>query len=480
VRSPAGMKERLEAVGRKIGLKFMAAPVHGCFYLSTEMFYVEINIEGDKQQGHHGGNASSVKVTEAKVHHIDSSASSQQTTQNCPEIMDCLSKSDFIEFVKHLKGLVAAYDLGATATQAQKARAWTALQLAEADLGQIDAIAAWPTTFPLTRIHTGPLGLLTPRRGGLPMKIRFFLPTRHLVDPATNKIREATAETISEHELGLSGTVVLERTPERTKEGGGGHNEEESLLNRMQTVGLIGRDGAGMDFAKDSSDLLPARLALQLDAPMPLTLANCRRLTALSRAYADADASEALGSDAFFDADESKPLLTLIAEEKIKKDLADGKQQPQQHASAKGLFVTLPDQLHCYYLSDPPGESSEAVLVRRVPFAHPASVPAIVAVLREQAAFNEIIASCVRARSQQDVEKSVMLEVSFTDLRHVSVTFEHPLVPAAMVLMDVDLTNPAEPSCSVDLPEIPADTLEEGEEKGPLIKPAIVSKVMKK
>ena len=34
-RSASGMAERLETIGRKIGLKFMAAPVHGCYYLST-------------------------------------------------------------------------------------------------------------------------------------------------------------------------------------------------------------------------------------------------------------------------------------------------------------------------------------------------------------------------------------------------------------------------------------------------------------
>ena len=84
VRTAAGMAERLETVGRKIGLKFMGAPVHGCYYLSTEMFYVEINIDA-------AGN-----VNEAKIHHIvapgadgsSASASSKHpTTQNCPEII---------------------------------------------------------------------------------------------------------------------------------------------------------------------------------------------------------------------------------------------------------------------------------------------------------------------------------------------------------------------------------------------------------
>ena len=64
------MAERLEAIARKMGrsnsdngqnkLSFTEAPAHGCFFLSTEMFYVEINIDS----------ATGV-VKDAKIHHID-------------------------------------------------------------------------------------------------------------------------------------------------------------------------------------------------------------------------------------------------------------------------------------------------------------------------------------------------------------------------------------------------------------------------
>ena len=68
VRGAASVAERLEAIARKMGrnsdtgqnkLSFMEAPAHGCFFLSTEMFYVEINID-----------STSGKVNEAKIHHI--------------------------------------------------------------------------------------------------------------------------------------------------------------------------------------------------------------------------------------------------------------------------------------------------------------------------------------------------------------------------------------------------------------------------
>ena len=70
VKGGTSMAERLEAIARKMGrsnsdngqnkLSFTEAPAHGCFFLSTEMFYVEINIDS----------ATGV-VKDAKIHHID-------------------------------------------------------------------------------------------------------------------------------------------------------------------------------------------------------------------------------------------------------------------------------------------------------------------------------------------------------------------------------------------------------------------------
>ena len=99
VRDALSMAERLEAIARKItsesggsvSLSFMAAPVHGCFYLSTEMFYVEINID------------SAGIVNEAKVHHIDATQQHQQpnnrvsmNSKNCHEFAQLYAGCLFI------------------------------------------------------------------------------------------------------------------------------------------------------------------------------------------------------------------------------------------------------------------------------------------------------------------------------------------------------------------------------------------------
>lgn len=62
-------------------------------------------------------------------------------------------------------------------------------------------------------------------------------------------------------------------------------------------------------------------------------------------------------------------------------------------------FQTLPDQHHCYFISE--NKSMNGVLVQNVPFTHPGQVPQILVILRQQALFNTMIISCVRENSKQ-------------------------------------------------------------------------------
>ena len=107
----------------------------------------------------------------------------------------------------------------------------------------------------------------------------------------------------------------------------------------------------------------------------------------------------------------------------------------------------MPDQQHCYVLTDIPG--SFGIRISSIPFSHPGNVPVIIDVLRQQANFNALVESCVRVNSLQDLDKSVMFELSYTDLKHLSVTFEHPseecIATVEMDLADVD----SGPKCKI-------------------------------
>lgn len=64
------------------------------------------------------------------------------------------------------------------------------------------------------------------------------------------------------------------------------------------------------------------------------------------------------------------------------------------------FIKSLPGQQHCYFLNgDAPvqdGKSLQGSLVSKIPFRHPAHVPALLDIIRHQAAYNTLIGSCVK------------------------------------------------------------------------------------
>ena len=121
----------------------------------------------------------------------------------------------------------------------------------------------------------------------------------------------------------------------------------------------------------------------------------------------------------------------------------------------------MPDQQHCYVLTDIPG--SFGIRISSIPFSHPGNVPVIIDVLRQQANFNALVESCVRVNSLQGLDKSVMFELSYTDLKHLSVTFEHPseecIATVEMDLADVDSGPKCKIFASSDTSVCPEETL---------------------
>ena len=75
-------------------------------------------------------------------------------------------------------------------------------------------------------------------------------------------------------------------------------------------------------------------------------------------------------------------------------------------------------------------------------------MPAIVALLRTQAQFNTLISSCVRVNSLEDVDTSVMMEVTCLDplCRALSITFEHP-AEEVIATAELDLSSLPSPRC---------------------------------
>lgn len=67
---------------------------------------------------------------------------------------------------------------------------------------------------------------------------------------------------------------------------------------------------------------------------------------------------------------------------------------------------TLPDQQHCYFLTE--GRGLNAIMLQNIPFTHPTHVPQILSLLRQQALFNCLVESCVRPASKQGNENKFL------------------------------------------------------------------------
>jgi len=387
-RDAASLADRLEAISKQVAerwakrgvaLNFMAAPVHGCYYLSTDCFYVEINIEG-----------ASGRIVEAKVHHIDSNHPNQQasTPKNCPEIINCLTKGDFNKFIDHLEGLMSIYDMPNASAQ-DKTRGWHSLSILEADLIRIDNLSRYHDKDDLSRvINYSPMGFVQARAGGLPLKCTYFISPQDKIDMSTKSFRILNATTINENNLGVSATIGIERS-------------EKPRALPLQP--LISAEGKEMPITERNSVLLPANFVLHLNTDLPLEASKYDDIVAIT-------------GISFIDTKQvnTAPLLQLITRSTSDKSL--------DSSNNRGLFVTLPDQSHCYFLSD--HDSLNGYVVKKIPFSHPAQVPRILATLKKQAVFNSILSSCIRTSGIQDLEKSILFEVSCMDIEHICVTFE--------------------------------------------------------
>eukprot|EP00090_Calanus_glacialis_P040316 TRINITY_DN7026_c0_g1_i1.p1 TRINITY_DN7026_c0_g1~~TRINITY_DN7026_c0_g1_i1.p1 ORF type:complete len:1050 (-),score=275.98 TRINITY_DN7026_c0_g1_i1:749-3898(-) len=403
VRSVNGMSERLETTARQMGLKFMVHstnPNTHNFYISTETFYVEICID---QNG---------TVLETRIHHQNpqGSMSSTPNTVSAPEISDCLSKGDFTMFVEHIKGLMAVYDLP-DCGNVDKSRAWQALYNLEHDLTLLASGQSWVTDINQL-IHKTGLGMVHNRAGGIPMKLRFFLPPYELLDMEAQTILPMNQSTITDKNLGFCATITLR--PSR----------DPFLLPLSSLISSTGQD---LPITQTNAIPLPAHFTLALDKPLPLSSALIRHLVSVT-------------SIDWLDSKNDSPLLTLIT-----KQASDGSLDPSNN---RGLFVTLPDQQHCYFMTETPDLVGQTV--EYIPFRHPNQVPAIVDILRRQALFNTLISSCVRTNGLEDVDTSIMFEVTCLDpmCQTLSITFEHP-TEETMATAELTLSDLTAPRCRV-------------------------------
>lgn len=390
------MVERLESVSRQLGLKFVAGPTGLDWFISSDMFYLEVVLEPS------GG------VKDVKIHH-----EGKVEQQSCEELVACLTRRDFADFTAQLEGLASIYQLNAE--KKVKSKAFAALTSLEADLQTLASLQAntyGKDTYQL--VHKSPVGVLQKRRGGHPMKLVYFVSPYDLLDTANKTIKPLITEGL---DVGYSVTVCME--------GSSAHKLQTTTLI---TVNRTGKNGVPVyaTVSSQNSASLPACFVLKLHQPMPMCLALIKKIQAVTEIECG-------------DLSPPHPLLSLITQHvsQGKLDCADN----------RGLFINLPEQQHCYFMTD--SRHLDAVLISNIPFTHPGHVPQILVYLRQQALFNSVISSCIRPNTKQgDIEKMIMMEVTALSWQQLSISLEHPL-EESMATAEIDLTDITNVTCKV-------------------------------
>jgi len=386
VRSCSGMTEKLETIARQRKLKCiqnLQPPSLTHLFITSEAFYMDVVIDA------------SGKVMKVNIHHqvskgMGPNSSGTPNIQACPEIVDCLNKQEFDTFVKHLEGLNNVYDLNYSLLD--KSRVWQVLVNLEDDLMRIYKVQqSQPWVKDLYQlIHKTGLGFVEGRAGGLPMKLRIFLPPFQLLDLEKKQLMPLTQATILEKDLGFTLTVGIKSST------------YEHILPLTQAISSAGQE---VPLGSANCVQLPAHFSLSFARPLPTSSAIIDLIESITKIQWVTRGGE-----------EEQSLFSLISVQESEGTL--------DSSNNRGLFVTLPDQQHCYYLTDTPELTGQ--LISYVPFSHPSQVPRIVDVLRRQALFNSLVASCVRTTSLEDVDTSTMFEVTCVDplCQSMMITFE--------------------------------------------------------
>lgn len=294
-----GLIERLESLSRQLGLKFMEDK--GLF-ISSDMFYLEVILDA-------GGT-----VQDVKVHH-----ECKIEQQSCSELVNCLVKGDFGDFTSQLEGLSSIYQLNAESKI--KSKAFVTLQALETDLTNLYKIQTFYKDLQMMLLQSS-VGILQIRRGGHPMKLTYFVPPYDLLDLETKSQIPLTIDLMnSKPSIGMSVTVNL----------------EASTANKlqMQPILTVVKDSQGHNtttytpIGTHNSIMLPATFVLRLNKPIPI----CLKLTQQIQQITEIPFSDKI----------SAPMMGLITTH-----ASDG----EYKSATKGLFVSLPDQTHCYFMTE--------------------------------------------------------------------------------------------------------------------------------
>ncbi|XP_018415160.1 PREDICTED: mediator of RNA polymerase II transcription subunit 1-like [Nanorana parkeri] len=361
---------RIEAISKQKGLESHLGPNGRICYITSEMFYIEVQV---KRNGHVGF----VKL----AHHGDSPTV-------CKELLSLLRTKDFEGFGRSLEGLLHLYNIPGNSEI--KAKVYLALCSLEANLNSIFNLSRPTTEDRVATILHGKVGYLSPRCGGTPMKIEYYISPYQVLEeklkPGTRVIGVNAYVTV----VGTNNWYHLPVSPSFQ-----GASQESGSTNGFST------------FTEESSMALPACFFLTFAHPEPILLPLIHKIQNIT------------GIPVF--ATGQAHLHELLIDIKVK--------EPAVHREIQ-FIVSIPGCMdQCYIMSSSCENESNVMgaLVNKIPFTDPSHVPSVLEILRYQAAYSTLLNSCLSPTiNPKDHNGMLHFEVSLQKDLKICISFQNP------------------------------------------------------
>ncbi|XP_044151393.1 mediator of RNA polymerase II transcription subunit 1-like [Bufo gargarizans] len=388
VRGPVGIKEEQGLAGLQVSdikqnpvgpilvaegkLESHLGPNGRICYITSEMFYVEIQVA---RNGH---------VTFVKLAHHGESPTI------CKELLMLLRSKDFDGFGKSLEGLLHLYSIPGNSDI--KAKVYIALRSLEED---VSAMFNLNSTNDIDRIITilhGKVGFLSPRSGGMPMNIEYYISPYQILEEKLKPGIRVVGSNVSVTVAGTTNWYHLPVVP---------------LFNEIPQEG--GSVHGFSSLTDESSMALPACFFLRFDNPEPVLLSLIQKIQTITGLPVIST--------------KQSPLHELVIEMKHKclKDFVG--QEVQFVVSLSGC------KDHCYVMNSRMDNEHTVMgaLVSKIPFIHPSHIPSILEILRHQTAYNTLLNSCISGTiNPKDHTNMLHFEVSLQRDFRICTSFQHP------------------------------------------------------
>ncbi|XP_029001823.1 mediator of RNA polymerase II transcription subunit 1 isoform X2 [Betta splendens] len=395
------MRSRLEMIAKHQRMGFHITDA--TCYLTADLFYLEVVLLPC-------GGVEEVKVA---PHGAPAVASEH--------LLQLLRLNNFDDFSRKLEGLFNQYNI--PGDNEVKLKLFTSLQCLGKDLEQVSHLTRLPEDRGLQMdvINNGQIGRLIAGKEDYPLIIQFY------IAPSDLKTTSDSSPT--------DGDAVIQ-TAQITV---GVQNE----THRLQMASVIPQppqldpqgDPVLLMVNEVQSEALPACFLLRLQPAVPVTGPLMKKLSQVTDVVIpDVDLQWA-------------PLSKLLMRGSL-----GASSVTQTLDGQDAIFkVCLPGVTHSYIFPESawgaPGH--RGTVIESVPFTHPAQVPALLELLRQQCALNALLSSCITSQrvssgSVCDLHCEVLpfSETSF------SVTFQHPDADALSVLM-VNVPDSRQIKCSL-------------------------------